>query len=213
MAWTGTKASIKEKPDKKSPAKKTAVMKLRESKQAKRTRITRIYDRAPRNPFSKQATAWMLTMIHLEGGFRFPLSAHTYLPVIKVGDQYIEWSRLSPALRNGLVFTKCKDEIDRRFGRLSRPLAALRKASRPEWEIAYGSEKSLPEQARFYIELIDHKEMEKRDSPTIVLAKTVCNLRNCYARSKEQTIELIQGRYNELSRVNWSAEDIALPRS
>jgi hypothetical protein len=209
MARTTTAASSKAKQGKQPPTKKTAVMKLRESKQSKRTRITRTYDPPSFNLFGKQSVAWMMTIIGMSGGVRLPSSPHTYLPVIKVGDRYIDWSLLSPALKNGL-YTQCKEEILQRFARQSSPLASMPHPPMPTEGIAYGSAKSRYEQARFYIELIDHKEMEKFDKPLIVLAKTVCNLRNYHAQTKDQTIELIQGRYNKLSRINWSAEDIAL---
>lgn len=209
MARTTTAASNKAKQGKNSPTKKTAVMKLRESKQSKRTRITHTYDPIAFNLFSKQSVAWMMTMVGMSGGLRFNPNPHSYLPVIKVGDRYIDWNLLSPALKNGL-FTQCKEEILRRFARPLPPLESLDQPPLPTKTIAHGSQKTRHEQARFYIELVDHKEMEKFDKPLIVLAKTVCNLRNYYAQTKEETIELIQGRYNKLSRINWSAEDIAL---
>jgi len=188
-------------------------MKLRESKQLKRTRITRTYNPYSFNLFSKQPVAWMMTMIGMSGGLRFNPNPHSYLPIPRAGsevdDHGFEWSRLSPAMQKELV-RQWKVEIVARLARPESPITSKPRAPKVEGKIAYGSQESLYEQARFYLEVIDHDEMERYDSPVTVLAKTVCNLRNYYAQTKDQTIELIQGRYNKLSRLNWSAEDIAL---
>lgn len=211
MARTSTAASAKAKQGRKPTTRKTAVMRLRESRRLKRTRVTLS---APSiTLFDKYSIAWMMTVIRMSGGIRHQTNPHTYLLVCnadgKAGPPVITWKVLSPAIQAALA-EQLKAEILKRFKHLSNPMASLRQSTKAARKVAYGSKKSLHDQARFYLELIDHKEMEAFDTPLIVLAKTVCNLRNYYAQTKDQTIELIRGRYNELSRIHWSAEAIAL---
>ena len=213
MARTSTPASTKAKQSMKPTTKKTAVMKLRESKQKKRTRITRTYDPSAFNMFSQHSVAWMMTMIGMSGGLRFNPNPHSYMPMPRAGsevdDHGYEWSRLSPAMQKEMV-RQWKEEIVARLARPVSPITSKLRAPKPEWKIAHGSQESLYEQARFYLELIDHDEMERFDTPVTVLAKTVCNLRNYYAQTKDQTVDLIRRRYNTLSRISWSEDDIAL---
>ena len=153
------------------------------------------------HPFDKEPVAWMLTMLRLYGGLWLPSSPSSYSPVTTAAGQ-----------RRRKPVTQSRDEITKRLTSLMNPLAALRKPATDQvfWKAAYGNSKALHDKADFYLRLIDHKEMELFDNPSIVLAKTVCNLRNYYQQTKAQTVALITTIYNPLCRINWSEEDIEL---
>lgn len=57
------------------------------------------------------------------------------------------------------------------------------------------SQTVLTEQAAAYLKAVDLEEMARWDSPEMMLAKVVCNLRHYHRQSPEQTVALIQRHY------------------
>lgn len=200
----GKAASHRKKARKPLPGRRKTIRKPGQSKPVASPAAS-----AQKTLFDKQSVAWLLTLIQMQGGLHQPARHSTYVPIVDVGSKpeghFLGWNRLSPDMRKG-PGTQCKGEILKRFGYRSCPNSS----PKPKGQVAYGSKKSLGNQARFHVETIDHKKMEKHDKPLMVLAITVCNLRNYYDQSKRQTVDLIRNRYNRRCGINWSEEDISL---
>lgn len=168
------------------------------------------------SPFGKQSVAWMVTQLRMAGGLHFSPSNSFYFPLTITDPSSGElWLHPDFLILCGLrprVATRSADRIKKQIEPFLTPRKILpkRPSSYLEWQPAYGSKKVLQDKARYYLRLIDFKVMETFDSKEIVLAKTVCNLRNYYKQSKVQTVELITTIYNPLCGINWSEEDIEL---
>jgi len=110
------------------------------------------------------------------------------------------------------VPTNSADEVIRQLCPTDSPDLELKpvRIQTIKWEAAYGTPGVLWKKADYYLRLIDHDAMALWDTPTIVLAKAIANLRNYYVQSKAQTIELITRIYNPLSQIEWSRTDIGL---
>ena len=61
-----------------------------------------------------------------------------------------------------------------------------------------------------YLRVFDYKEAAGFDSDVAILGKVVCNLRNYYRQSAEQTVELVTGVFNPKAWTPWSPEGIKL---
>ncbi len=86
-----------------------------------------------------------------------------------------------------------------------------RRSSRPvPWVIATGRPETLSRKAAEYLRVFDYKEAAQFDPDVAILAKVVCNLRNYYRQSAEQTIELVTGVFNPKAWTAWSPEGIKL---
>lgn len=161
---------------------------------------------------SAQILACLIALLGVRGGLPIRLPASLSLQSPEVGARSVYDPPHLDQLSQGVHETQSKDEIVHRLARLDQPLVSHRRNPRgaQPWEKAYGSEKSLHKQAKYHLRSIDHEQMELFDPPVIVLAKTVCNLRNYLARSRAQTIKLIQCVYNPRCGIKWSEEDIGL---
>jgi hypothetical protein len=78
------------------------------------------------------------------------------------------------------------------------------------WVVATGRPETLSRKAAGYLRVFDYKEAAGFDSDVAILAKVVCNLRNYYRQSAEQTVELVQSVFNPKSWQVWSPEGIKL---
>ena len=86
-----------------------------------------------------------------------------------------------------------------------------RRSSRPvPWVIATGRPETLSRKAAEYLRVFDYKEAAGFDSDVAILGKVVCNLRNYYRQSAEQTVELVTGVFNPKAWTAWSPEGIKL---
>lgn len=78
------------------------------------------------------------------------------------------------------------------------------------WRKARGDADWLERQAAFYLECFDHEQARFFDRDAFILLKVVCNVRNYYGMTQEQTVNLVRSHFNPKSNVIWTQEAIAL---
>lgn len=81
---------------------------------------------------------------------------------------------------------------------------------RKPWVKSANSPDILNQQAAHYLLIFDYRKAAKFSLAVEILAKVVCNLRNYYSQSADQTVRLIQQLFNPKSHVMWSPEGIRL---
>jgi len=77
-------------------------------------------------------------------------------------------------------------------------------------EAARGDEGALEEQAAHYLRIFDHELAQIFDEPEFTLLKVVCNLRNYFGMSQDQTVMLMVSLFNPKTHLPWSRVAIVL---
>lgn len=154
---------------------------------------------APGSPFNAPSLAWLMTLIHFNGGLRLADAPRScWVPVNSVttpAHPPITTARRVPS--RGPLSDEC--HLPWHEGMGQRP-----------WAMASGVPEVRERQAAIYLRLFDHENARLYDAPEFVLLKVVCNLRRYFGMNLEQTASLMTALYNPMSDHRWSREGISL---
>lgn len=154
---------------------------------------------APWAGVDRQDLAWLQTLLHLQGGILPPPpSLNEFL--FDCREAVDLWSAALDPRR-----LRENSELREHLGR-GRNLAVTK---RP-WRGARGDAGWRERQATFYLRVFDYENARAFDAPEFTLLKVVCNLRNYFGMSLDQTVEHMTSLFNPRAKVPWSLEGIAL---
>lgn len=99
-----------------------------------------------------------------------------------------------------------------RNGSLGQPLESIRVGvkNRRTPVRASGTQELRERQAAYYLRIYNYKNAHLFDQPEFTLVKVVCNLRNYFGISQEETIRLVTSIFNPKSDYFWSRKAVGL---